>query len=470
MTDRRTVEPLPAVTSTASVVVIGAGMAGLCAAVELQEAGCEVTVLEARHRPGGRVRTRRDLPEGLYVEEGATRFPDVHHYTMHYLDRFNLPLITFNHPDVADILHLMSKDVVHHPWVPDAWPAELGLLPDEQALSLEELQEHYLGPLLAELGDPLDPSWPSEELVAAYDHLGLAQLLRSRGASPGAIRALTLGFHVGEGPDSVSALWWLQAMALDAGAKAAVKVAGGNDRLADAFANLLTDRIHYGRPVVGIDVDADGVTVHAEGLGGSLNIRADYAVCTLPLPVLAGLPINPALPREQSEAIAAIPYASLSRVALQCRTRSWLARERSGFIHTDEFIPEIWDLTSGEPGTRGIVVGYCGGEQARIVTSMTPEERVQDTIERLQSLMPELPEQVEFGFSTCWDEDPWALGGGAWLRAGDLARRPLLARPHGRLHFAGEGSSHWPGWVQGAFESARSAVAAILLTPKGGAP
>ncbi|MFM8893922.1 MAG: flavin monoamine oxidase family protein [Actinomycetales bacterium] len=463
----RMVEPLPAATGSASVIVIGAGMAGLATALELKEAGYQVHVVEARHRAGGRVRTQRDFPDGLYVEQGATRFPDVHHYTMHYLHRFGLPLIRFDRPDLGDTLRIMGRNVVHHPWQRDAWPAELGLLPDERRLSWEGLLQRYLAPLLAEVGDPLHPNWPSAALVDAYGHLGFGDLLRSRGASAGAVRALTLGFHVGEGVNSVSALWFLQALALDAGSQCAFKVEGGNDLLAEAFAARLTEELHFGRVATGIEVDQDAVTVHTNGPAGTQAHRADYAVCTLPLPVLARMPIRPGLPQSQADAIATVPYASLSRVALQCRTRFWLEQGRSGFVHTDDFIPEIWDLTVDEPGARGILVGYCGGEQARAVAAKSEADRVTDTITRLGSIFPGLAEQVEGGSSICWDDDPLALGGGAWFRPGDLALRPLLAVPHGRLHFAGEGSSNWPGWVQGAFESARRAAAAILRATGG---
>ena len=65
------------------VVIIGAGLAGLSAAYELSQAGHDVTVLEARTRPGGRVHTMRgQFADGLYAEAGATNVFDVHHWTI----------------------------------------------------------------------------------------------------------------------------------------------------------------------------------------------------------------------------------------------------------------------------------------------------------------------------------------------------------------------------------------------------
>ena len=470
--DGRVVEALPAIESSASVIVIGAGMAGLCAAVELVGAGCDVTVLEAQHRVGGRVRTRRDFADGLYVEEGATRFPDVHHYTAHYLRRFNLPLINFDRPDMGHTLRIMGHDVQQHAHrdgqgSQDAWPAELPLRPHERALTLEGLTDLYVTPLLAEIGDPLTEGWPSEDLRARFDSIGYADLLRSRGASEGAIRALSLGFHVGEGPNSMSALWWLEAMSLDAGARGAVKVEGGNDRFAEAFARLLPGRIRLGRVVRRLVDDGGGVTVHVDSPVRPETYRADYVITTIPLPLLLDVHFEPELDLQRREAIAAVPYASLSRVALQCRERFWLERDRSGFEATDEEIAEVWDLTVGEPGIRGVLVAYSGGNEARRVTAMPADERLAYTVERLEALLPGLADYVEGGASICWDAEPWARGGGAWFRPGQSGLRSALAPPHGRVHFAGEAISHWPGWVQGSLESARRAVAEVLVAAAG---
>jgi len=86
------------------VIIVGAGLAGLSAAYELTQAGHDVTVLEARTRPGGRVHTLRDpFPEGLHAEAGATRVPDNHHFTLRYAELFGLTLDPFEPADVPSV-------------------------------------------------------------------------------------------------------------------------------------------------------------------------------------------------------------------------------------------------------------------------------------------------------------------------------------------------------------------------------
>ena len=117
---------------------------------------------------------------------------------------------------------------------------------------------------------------------------------------------------------------------------------------------------------------------------------------------------------------------------------------------------------SASAGMRKAEVTDFGYAQSAARMAMAEAERIHYTIDRLEPLLPGLRDHVEGGASTCWDTEPWARGGGAWFRPGQMGLRPLLALPHGRVHFAGEATSRWPGWVQGAFESARRAAAEVL--------
>jgi monoamine oxidase len=101
------------------VIVVGAGLAGLSAALELQESGYDVSILEARMRPGGRVFTLREpFSDGLYTEAGAARIQDSHEYTLRYVKRFNLRLDPFWPTEGHSIAYVAGQRIVSEQGAP----------------------------------------------------------------------------------------------------------------------------------------------------------------------------------------------------------------------------------------------------------------------------------------------------------------------------------------------------------------
>src|SRR5205085_10756204 len=93
-----------------TVLVVGAGLAGLAAAYRLREAGKRVILIEARDAPGGRVRTVRGaFDDGLYAELGAARIAETHEYVLHWINDLKLSLIPFAPPAGSQILAIGEK-------------------------------------------------------------------------------------------------------------------------------------------------------------------------------------------------------------------------------------------------------------------------------------------------------------------------------------------------------------------------
>ena len=85
---------------------------------------------------------------------------------------------------------------------------------------------------------------------------------------------------------------------------------------------------------------------------------------------------------------------------------------------------------------------------------LSESERIRFTLEQMEKVFPEIRENFEGGVSKLWDEDPWARGASSWYRPGQMTELwPHIARVEGRIHFAGDHTSAWIRWMQGALES-----------------
>ena len=440
--------------SPKKVIVMGAGLAGLATAYELTQAGHDVTVLEAQTRPGGRVYTLRDpFADGLYVEGGGEGFiPTEPDYAMRYIKLFNLPLAP-QPPALAPLYYFRGQRITSRLNAEIEWPVDL--TPQERELGLVGMKQQYMDPALQEVtsakGEP--------EVLDRYDRLSFVEVLRAHGASPAAIDLLSIIYwdFIGEGAQNESALARLARLAMQFRMLVSppYAIAGGNDLLPKAFAARLGERIRYGVPVVRIEHRAQRVClVYLQGDRQQV-LTADYLVCAIPFSVLRRLEIVPRFSPEKQRAIAELPYASVCRVYVQCRTRFWLDEGLSGYAATDLPITFWSDVTAQQEGRRGILRSYMTGPHARQLATLEEQDRLRWTITQAEKVYPQIREYCEGGLSTCWDDDPWALGGYPWFRPGQMATLfPYIVRPEGRVYFAGDHTALLlSGGMQGALES-----------------
>ena len=238
------------------------------------------------------------------------------------------------------------------------------------------------------------------------------------------------------------------------------KIDGGNDRLPAAFAAALGDRVQYGSPVIRIEQDGQGVRAIVQRRSARETVSGDFLICAIPFTVLRSVDVSPPFGAPKRKAVEQLNYSAASRVYLQSATRYWMKSGKSGFGMTAQ--AEFIDATFGQAGDRGVMMLYALGDPARRLEHLTPDERIQYGRTEVERIYPGMGANFEKGFSWCWNEAPWARGAFAVYLPGQVAALYAAAtQPEGRIYFAGEHLSSWPGWMQGALASGLRAAREI---------
>jgi monoamine oxidase len=397
------------------VAVVGAGFAGLAAAIDLVEAGVDVLVLEARDRVGGRVWSEPlDGPGGTgpVIERGAEFVLAGYDSMRAWLDRYGLALV-----DTGMSYYVREPRGVDGVTAGDMQAA---------AGSLARMDRHD-GAAVAELLDRLDVR-PE-----------VAQAVRSRIEVSCAWDAADLSTRV---VDHVASFEPLPSH----------RVAGGNQRLAREMAATLGDRVRLSTPVRRVEHSERGALV-VSSAGTELY---DAVVLAVPLPLLRDLEILPPLPWDRRQALERLAMGDAAKVHVGLRT----AAPTSAVLSVpDRFW--CWTARGADGEVLPVLNGFAGSPAA--VAALGTDAGAAPWAARLADVRDDLDLDLDSAVVTTWHDDPWARG--AYLADG-LRAQPgdaeLAASPLGVLHFAGEHTAgEWSGLMEGALRSGSRAAAEI---------
>ena len=474
---------LSGVPKGSSVLILGAGLAGMTAAYELGKAGYKVQVLEYNVRPGGRCWTLRggdiytelggakqtcEFDKGLYINPGPWRIPFHHQNLLHYCREFGVALEPF--------VQVNSNAYMHSATAFDGKPQRYGRVrADYQGMVAELLAKSVRQNAL----DAEVTAEDREKLLASLQSWGYLddKYRYQRGDASSANRGFEKDPGGGLGGKPVpstpltpnellgSGLWQsLFVNDLYEFQTTLFQPVGGMGHIADAFARELPGVIQYNAKVTRIAQDERGVTAHyvnANGGGETREAPADWCLCTIPLSVLSQIPMN--VGSAMSDAISAVPYASSVKVGLQFKRRFWEEDEQiyGGVTTTDLPIFQIsYPSCNFQARGPGVLLGaYNWGSDALQFTALSPEQRIREAVRLGAKIHPQYPQEFQNGISVAWHRMPSTMGCyGDWNEAAREKHYENLCRIDGRIALAGEHASYLPAWQEGAISSALDAI------------
>lgn len=466
----------------ASVLVLGAGLAGMLAAYELTKAGYKVQILEFQNRAGGRNMTVRggdtinelgsvqkvDFAPGNYLNPGPWRIPYHHRTVLHYCKELGVQLEPF--------LQSNHNAFVHR-------KAAFGGKPQRY----RDLSIDWKGHVSELLGKALNAG-ALDQAVTKEDKAKLMEAMRSWGVldkNMAYVKSEKLGEQRGwERPpgggvhgepipndpfglsDTLDSKIWeaLGFFSEHVMQTSMFQPKGGMDNIGKAFQARVGKLIRYNTRVTKIAQDEKGVTASWTDAktGATGETKADWMVCTIPAPVLGQ--IDTQMSDAKKAALKALPYGNSVKIGLEMKRRFWETDDAiyGGTSFTDQAIGLVSYPSAGcfSDGPAVLLGAYPFGIGAYILAGMTPEKRIQAALDQGSVFHPaQYKAEFRTGASLAWSRMPWILGCCAtWTEESRAAHYQNLVVMDGRIVLAGEHCSYYGCWQEGALLSSLDAI------------
>ena len=419
-----------------SVLILGAGLAGLSAAYSLKKRGFGVTVLEARRRIGGRVFSHfLDKEANLVVELGAEWVGASHNRIIELCKEFGLTL-----KDNRFSTHLIYKGE-HSP--KGKWSHS------------PEWQEKW-NQLLREYNAFTD------EDKKRLDKTDWWRFLIKNGISDRDlnIRELLDSTDFGETIRSVSAYAAFAEYAeSDEHDEMDFKIEGGNSRLVEALADRVgREHINIAHKAVRVVQGDQNVTVRCRTNDGSVReFERDHLICAIPTFAVNKIVWEPDLPADIRWGIDALQYARINKTVVQFREKFW--KDEDFDMVTDAYGHYFYHATKGQHPSKGALTSYTIGEKADVIGRQNDAFKKRVVIESLRPAFGDVSKLVSKQVSYHWGDDEYSRGSYALYGKGQwYTVMPALKQRFQRVHFAGEHLADWQGFMEGAINSGEEAA------------
>lgn len=414
------------------VIIIGAGFAGLAAAYRLKQKGCQVTLLEARGRAGGRVFSHSiDKDENLVIELGAEWVGASHERLIAMCKEFGLELM--NNQFESHLIY-GGEYSPKGKWDYSAeWKTKWDKIISDYA-NFRDADKQKL--------DKMD--WWRFLVNNGIPEKDLQ------------IRDLLDSTDFGESIRHVSAYAALAEYA-ESSEKNEMdfKIKGGNSMFTKALVERVGNENILLKHKVKEVSQADGkVDVLCDN--GSI-FSGDSLICTVPVYSLIKINWKPGLPDEKLAALNQLQYARISKHAVLFSERFW--QDESFDMVTDIYGHYFYHATKNQPGKKGALISYTIGDKADVIGNQNDDFKTEMITQSLRPAFGDVKDKIITHLNYNWGTDEFTKGGYALYGTGQwFGIMPLLKKKFMSTYFAGEHLADWQGFMEGAIVTGEEAA------------